>query len=69
MSEQRYWVIGGEFSSATFDELNTESARVIGPFADRAAAETAWRDLSRRHGHEFNTRFAVVHEPLKAVAA
>ena len=69
MSERRYWVIGGEFASAAFDQLNAGTARVLGPFADRDEAETAWRNVSRQHGHEFQTRFAVVHEPLKVVAA
>ena len=67
MSERRYWVIGGEFASAAFDELNAGTARVLGPFAHRDEAETVWRNVSRHPGHEFQTRFAVVHEPLKAV--
>ena len=69
MSDQRYWVIGGEFISADFAELNPVTARVFGPFASRADAETIWRDISRQHGHEFQTRFAVVHEPVRALAS
>ena len=69
MPDRRYWVIGGEFATAAFDELNAGTARVFGPFTSREDAETAWRDVSRQHGHEFRTRFAVVHEPLKATAA
>ena len=69
MSERRYWVIGGEFVNADFAELNAGTARVFGPFASREEAETIWRDVSRRHGHEFQMRFAVVREPVKALAA
>jgi hypothetical protein len=68
MSDQRYWVIGGEFISADFAELHPGTARLFGPFASREEAETIWRDVSRQHGHEFRTRFAVVHEPVKAIA-
>jgi hypothetical protein len=68
MSERRYWVIGGEFATAAFDELNTATARVFGPYESREEAEAAWRTVSRRHGHEFHTRFAVVQEPLRAAA-
>jgi hypothetical protein len=70
MSDRRYWVIGGEFLNGDFEKIHAETARVIGPFSDLRDAETAWRDLSRQHGHEHCTRFTVVTEPLRqAVAA
>jgi hypothetical protein len=68
MSDRRYWVIGGEFLNGTFEEIDTKTARVLGPYSELQAAEAAWRDLSRQHGHEHRTRFTVVTEPLRRAA-
>jgi hypothetical protein len=66
MFNRRFWVIGGEFRSTDFDHMTEGTERVLGPFTDEREAETAWRTISRAHGHECRTRFAVVQEPLRA---
>ncbi len=68
MTHTRFWVIGGEFRSTDFDHMTEGTEKVLGPYPDEAAAETAWRAISRQHGHECRTRFAVVREPLRATA-
>jgi len=65
----RYWVVGGEFRSVGFDELIAGTERVLGPFAERNAAEQAWRYISEEHRPECNVRFAVLQEPRREITA
>jgi hypothetical protein len=69
MSEQRYWVIGGEFRSTQFDELLDGSARVFGPFDSQSTAERVWRDNSEQYRSSCCTRFTIVQEPQRAAAS
>jgi hypothetical protein len=69
MTDRRYWVIGGEFVDGAFDKMDGKTARVLGPFSALQEAEAVWRNVSRQHGHEFTTRFTVVHEPMKPATA
>ena len=42
----RFWVVGGEYTDTSFNELVSGSERVMGPYSDRDAALVAWRRVA-----------------------
>jgi hypothetical protein len=62
----RFWVIGGEYTSICFEELVGGTERLLGPFARRNEAEQTWREVSERHRPQCNVRFTIVEERLPA---
>lgn len=57
---QKYWVVGGLYSSTEFTELapGAEDVR-IGPFVSYAEAKSAWADLSWQAVDQCNARFVI----------
>jgi hypothetical protein len=62
MATTRYWVVGGEFRSAEFDELIGGTGRMWGPFDMRSDAESVWREESELYRSSCCTRFTIVTE-------
>ena len=58
----RFWVIGGEYTSTLFEELVDGTERLFGPFPARKDAERTWREVSERHRPQCNVRFSIVEE-------
>ena len=46
MTTERYWVVGGEYSSTTFHSLKSGQPDVFGPFNTREEARAAWKRIS-----------------------
>ena len=58
----RFWVIGGEYTTLTFEEMVEGSEKVAGPFFHRSAAEAVWRRLSEADRCRAQVRYAIVTE-------
>lgn len=68
MSDNRFWVLGGEFHSLGFDEIVSGTERVFGPFSTRDEAESTWRDVSQQTRSRCTVRFTIVQEGQRAAA-
>lgn len=68
MASNRFWVLGGEYTSIRFDELIDGTERLFGPFVARTEAERTWREVSERHRPQCNVRFSIVEERSPASA-
>jgi len=62
MDSSLFWIVGGEYQCMGFDHLVPGTERVVGPFADEAAAELAWRELSEKHRSQCLVRFTIATE-------
>lgn len=63
----RFWVLGGEYTSLGFDQLVGGTERLFGPYPARTDAERTWRELSERHRAQCNMRFSIVEERTLAL--
>jgi hypothetical protein len=62
MAPNRFWVVGGEYTSLRFEELVGGTERLFGPYFTRDHAERIWREMSERHRPQCNVRFTIVAE-------
>jgi hypothetical protein len=62
MDTQRYWIVGGEYNSMTFDDLVEGTERLVGPLPSREEAERTWREISERHRQNATVRFTIAAE-------
>lgn len=62
-ADTRFWIVGGEYDDQNFERLVRGTERLVGPFANRTAAEHAWRDLATATRPSCYTRFAIAEEP------
>ncbi|MCB8819031.1 DUF4170 domain-containing protein [Microvirga rosea] len=69
MQKNRYWVVGGEYTSTDFETLIQGTERVVGPFEHRSDAERTWRYLSEDHRPQAQVRFTIAQEPQGAFFA
>jgi hypothetical protein len=44
----RFWVVGGEYTDTSFNQLVSGSERMMSPFLDRSTALTAWREVAEQ---------------------
>jgi len=58
----KYWVVGGQYESLTFDRLVHGTQSVLGPFGRREEAESAWREMSDRTRSQAMVRFTIAAE-------
>ena len=63
MVQQRYWVIGGDYSCMGFKALK-DCASVEGPFESKDEARQAWKRLSGEHSSRATVRFSIAAEEL-----
>ena len=61
----RFWVVGGEYTDTSFNELVSGSERVMGPYSDRDAALVAWRRGAAETRGDCYARFTVAEEPAR----
>lgn len=62
-TSRKYWVVGGQYESLTFERLVQGTESVFGPFACRADAESTWRELSAKTRSQATVRFVIASEP------
>jgi hypothetical protein len=66
--KDRFWVLGGEYTSLKFEQLIDGTERLFGPYPARSEAERRWRELSEQHRPQCNVRFSIVEERALALA-
>ncbi len=66
MSDQRYWVIGGEYANTTFDQVVEGTERILGPFGCPKEAHRAWETIAVETRSICLARFTVVREGARA---
>ena len=64
MVQQRYWVIGGDYTCMGFKALREGAPHVEGPFESKAEAQGAWKRLSGEHSSRATVRFSIASEEL-----
>jgi hypothetical protein len=65
MTTERYWVVGGEYSSTTFHSLKSGQPDVFGPFKTREEARATWRRLSEETKSCATAKYAITAEKLE----
>jgi hypothetical protein len=68
---KQFFVIGGEYKDAEFNEPEEGSHRVFGPYATYEEAEQVWKQRSERSRSQAYTRYQIVasaHHPLRPSA-
>lgn len=64
----RFWVVGGEYTDMSFDQLINGSECLMGPFADRASALTAWQQAAEETRGNCRVRYTIAQEPARRAA-
>ena len=65
MNTERFWVVGGEYSSTTFHSIkNGERPDVFGPFKTREEAREAWRRISDETRSCATAKYAITSEQI-----
>ena len=64
MITERFWVVGGEYSSTTFHALKNGRPDVLGPFKTRDEARVAWRRISDETRSCATAKYAIASEQL-----
>lgn len=62
MSENRYWVIGGEYANTAFDRVVEGTERILGPFLCQEEAHRAWESVAVETRSICLARFTIVRE-------
>ena len=62
MRNQKYWIVGGEYTDTRFERLVAGSERLLGPYASREAALSTWRELAGATKAECHARFTIAEE-------
>jgi hypothetical protein len=65
MTTERYWVVGGEYSSTTFHSLKSGHPDVFGPFKTRDEARATWKRLSEETKSCATAKYAITAEKLE----
>ena len=66
MTTERYWVVGGEYASMSFDRLKEDARQLLGPFASRDEATAAWRRVSQENKSRATARFSIAAEQVSS---
>jgi hypothetical protein len=64
MTTERFWVVGGEYSSTTFHTLKKGQPDVVGPFASREEAREVWKQLSESTRVSATAKYSITAERL-----
>lgn len=59
----RFWVVGGEYTDTSFNQLVSGSERVMGPYSDRDTAMSAWRQVAEATRGDCHARYTIAQEP------
>ncbi len=64
MTTERFWVVGGEYSSTDFCEFKNGAPDVMGPFTTRDEARAAWKQASDGSRSCATAKYAIAAEQL-----
>lgn len=62
MTNNRYWVVGGDYEGDNFDALVPGSERMAGPFASIDRARKEWTRLTFCDANPCQRRYAIASE-------
>jgi hypothetical protein len=65
---KQYWVIGGEYEDADFNQIEEGSHRTYGPFFSYEDANVKWKECSEKSRSRAYTRYQIVasaHNPQR----
>jgi hypothetical protein len=65
---KQFWVIGGEYNDADFNEIEEGSHRTYGPFFSYEDANVKWKACSEQSRSRAYTRYQIVasaHNPQR----
>jgi hypothetical protein len=68
---KQFWVIGGEYKDADFNEIEEGSHRTYGPFFSYEDANVRWKACSEKSRSQAYTRYQIVasaHNPQRPSA-
>ena len=63
-TQERYWVIGGEYECLSFRSVKSGAPEVFGPFETRDEARAEWKRKSAEHSSRANVRFGIAAEQI-----
>lgn len=66
MTDNRYWVIGGEYASTAFDRVVEGTERILGPYLCPDEARKAWEAVAIETRSVCLARFTIVQEGSRA---
>jgi hypothetical protein len=61
---ERFWVVGGQYSSTNFHSFKSGQPDVYGPFKSREEAREEWKRLSEQTRSSATTKYAITSEKL-----
>lgn len=61
-SQNRYWIVGGEYADTSFTRLVDGTERVMGPYESRENAMAAWQQLAEATRSNCHARFSIAEE-------
>jgi hypothetical protein len=64
MTTERFWVVGGEYSSTNFHSFKAGQPDVFGPYKTREEAREAWKKLSEDTRSVATAKYAITSEKL-----
>jgi hypothetical protein len=64
MTTERFWVVGGDYSSTTFHTLKKGQPDAVGPFKSREEARAVWKQLSETSRSSATVKYAITAERL-----
>ena len=69
MSRQdiRFWVIGGKYTSTLFDEVQTGSHEVFGPFNQYSLAHAKWHERTQETRWDACSRYTITTENTESL--
>jgi hypothetical protein len=68
METERFWVLGGRYTSTRFHTVRDGELQAIGPFDTRDDARAEWRRLNQEHSPRGDMRFSILSETLRLPA-
>ena len=68
MDTERFWVLGGRYTSTRFHTVRQGEMETYGPFDSREDARAEWKRLSQEHSPRGDMKFSICSEHLRLPA-
>jgi hypothetical protein len=68
-TQERFWVIGGEYECTAFSNVKNGAPMVFGPYSTRDDARAEWKRLSSEHSSRATVKFGIAAEEIRLAQA
>ncbi len=68
MDTERFWVLGGNYTSTRLHTVRDGELEAHGPFETRELAQNAWKRLSQEHSPKASMKFSICAETVRMPA-